>query len=72
MTDADEQLRYLRAAAAALGDHLEANPHLTGIAGTMGEAFARADHLVACVSAVDAMCCAGTLPAEWRPPKSGG
>lgn len=72
-TPADEQIGYLRRAALAWGEHLDANPGLLPDprdedAGTpVTDALAKAEHLAACFAAVDAMCCGGILPTDWRP-----
>ena len=60
---ADIQLGYLlraaESAAAAAGPFMHRD-------GTAGELAAKADHLAACVYAVDAMCRSGDLPAAWQ------
>lgn len=56
---ADEQLAHLRRARDAVAATL---PPLD-----QDETEAKIGHLVACVSAVDDMCCRGLLPAEWLP-----
>ena len=74
MTDADEQLMYLRRAALTVGGWLEAHPELSSPAyadNPVGYLAAKADHLAGCAAAVDDLCCRARqhsdLPSDWQP-----